>query len=485
MITTLQLNRLLTACYANLNAPTKPVIDNESDFISSLTLKLMKEAQSRPLPKDALLSTSSEAMSVFKDILLDASLQWQKKKEQNAQHVNLQAEITSYLNIENKSFNNYLSINDLIKKLMSSSSIKYSDVSNALREASMSREYFKKGLTPDSNENDVRQFDKFFSKLCIKLNTTLTNLQANAIVIDTGLLISLAKVSLALYSKQCHLEVTNNVGPVHIIHFYNRTHWSPDEIERPCSARSSEHLNTFDSDDEADEVISFDKTNHGLGSGVYGLGLLNESEIATAIDNLNANYRIFEIRNPLRLVDEQGSGEAVLGESARLTELSKYLQRACDGIKKQQYHLKCSRQDAVHAFLEKPENIDQLCVYASHLAKFNNLVRRHINAENIYMILTKSITSFYHAAKKGTSALVPMPINYVIKQLGFDGIVSSINDCFSRGLIAMEPVPDGIPLLLISIKPCVSNRASPTGVADVCDADEQREIPSLGFRPIR
>ena len=210
------------------------------------------------------------------------------------------------------------------------------------------------------------------------------------------------------------------------------------------------------------ETFSFDKTNHGLGSGVYGLAEMSAEEIADAVSKKRC-YKIFEIRNPLRLNDS-----GALQESDALTVLSKDLQRASDAIKSsyctrlRSLHLNLTgirikkesaelRRQAVINFFRAPSNEDMLHKQADMLLAFREIKRKALNHEDMYHILLTSIIEFFVGANRFEGSLTVMPINYVIKKLEFTGISSRCNDRYSRGLIAFDTLTDS-PLRQVGIK---------------------------------
>lgn len=266
--------------------------------------------------------------------------------------------------------------------------------------------------------------------------------------------------SLKVHSKKCTAELASLNGPVHMIHFYSSM---ATEERIKNQAHSSEHLDSFDSGDERDDGISFDKTNHGLGSGVYGLANISEEEIKKFVKIRRDCFKVFEIRNPLRLYDD-----SILNESGAFTELSKYLQYACDSIKsgysKEVRHLRSHglytgsikqsaqrRALAVRHFFEDEINSDELCTHAENLLKFKNIRKLHLSVHEMYDLLLSSTIEFFVKAHPLHGHLTPMPINYVLRHLGFTGVVSTYNDRFNRGLIAIE-TPTTSPLLQVGIK---------------------------------
>ena len=89
---------------------------------------------------------------------------------------------------------------------------------------------------------------------------------------------TLAKLSLKLHVEQFQKEINEGSGPVHIIHFYEER--KSDEKSHIGSPRRGEYLQSYDSDDEEDDRLSFDKTSHGIGLGVYGVvACLGDKEI--------------------------------------------------------------------------------------------------------------------------------------------------------------------------------------------------------------
>ncbi len=253
----------------------------------------------------------------------------------------------------------------------------------------------------------------------------------------------LMRIALTLHSEQYRIDDKNKEGPVHIIHFY------------PDFPRASEYLHAYNSDDEDDDAIEFDQTSHGLGAAVYGRGNLTEKEIEVQVNDLQY-YEIVTLEKPLHLDDDSEN------ESNELTALSKHLQLITDTAKTLQVQSrknKIERSEALQQALltvDTSENLSEntktfaeiLKKKAIQLQQFHALKNSSLTSETLYDLLLKSLTNFLEDSRKShkmgkgrylkTTDLVPMPINYVIEELGFDGIVSKFNDSFQRGLVAMD-----------------------------------------------
>lgn len=245
----------------------------------------------------------------------------------------------------------------------------------------------------------------------------------------------LIELSLTLHSERYISEVKNSAGAVHIIHFY------PKE----SSPRAAEYLEGYDSDDEKENHHSFNKTSHGLGSGVYGVGKLNPEQIMEKAEK-HSCYELIEISNPLRLANAK--------ESDYFSEISKGLQFIANKTKELQnisknQGLKLSREAALHLLIKHAKVDIKLIKYAEHLKEFKALDQLSIRKENIRDLLVNCLMQFLNDSKRKDShplTLVSMPINYLIALLGFDGVVSKMNDRFNRGLIAMD---HRLPLVLV------------------------------------
>lgn len=150
-----------------------------------------------------------------------------------------------------------------------------------------------------------------------------------------------------------------------------------------------------------------------------------------------SHFEIIEIVNPLRLHDTPS-----INRSEEYTELSKGLQRMADKIKALQFHnahtaSKITRNEAIQQqLLIEKEAFDELTMKLLDILSANK-TQEHFDFMSD--LLKNAIIQFFEAAKKSDNlGFVDMPINYVLKQLGYTGVISSNNDSFNRGLLAME-----------------------------------------------
>lgn len=279
-----------------------------------------------------------------------------------------------------------------------------------------------KNLFKDHNEEKLKDF--------IKSTLITISSQEEIRLLPTNNLSKLTKISLLLHSQQYAREIADENSSVHIIHFYENEKGKDNYLGKP---RAAEYLQPYDSDSEEDDMLSFDKTSHALGSGIYGVGKLTSDEIDKQISR-NSCYQIVEIKKPLRLFDQLKNSNGV-GEAELWTELSKYLQKICDEIKikqqKSRAKKKISREQALALVTEANKSL--LEEKAMILSQFKAI---SLPQEVIIELIIYSLQEFFIASKaKNSNFLVAMPINYLIGNLGFTGVVSDANDKFSRGLI--------------------------------------------------
>ncbi len=241
---------------------------------------------------------------------------------------------------------------------------------------------------------------------------------------------SLTACSLEIHSSVCKKSLESNEGSAQFIHFYESTKNTEGFSGKP---RAAEYLQGYDSEDEEFPKISFNKTSHGIGSGIYGLAGLSREVIDAQILR-SSQFRIVKIQKPLRLSEN---------ESEQYTSISKGLQEIGDLVKDKQSKTrkegaKLSRNDTL-TLIAKEKN-DFLMKYSTEINSFSAVKSKNFTDEKIYKILYSSMKNFLEAARSKNSKenIVPMPINYLVGNLGFTGVVSKINDSFSRGLIAMD-----------------------------------------------
>lgn len=449
---------LLSSCYVEY-IPSNERIEEPSHFLNGMVAEVLKIQKNQELPCYESLNASDDIRFLFGRMLISAN-QVYKKNELMYQEISLELKELQ-LQIHAQSDVDVDQLCLLIHGMKNTRGSQFGDFC-ALKElmSKIENEITSEAITLIKTTSDAL-VERRLKALKNKIATHL---------IDRPYVDELIGLSLSIHSKKCTLERDSAVGSLSIIHFYGRE----QTIAMP---HSGEHLNGFDSGDERDESISFDKTNHGLGSGVYGLAEMSAEEIADAVSKKRC-YKIFDIRNPLRLDD---SGE--IKESDALTVLSKELQRICDEIKSSYYtrlrslHLNLTgirtkkesaelRRQAVIEFFREPSNEDKLHEQADILLAFREIKRKLLSHEDMYHILLTSTTEFFVGANRFEGSLIVMPINYVIKKLEFNGISSRFNDRFNRGLIAFETLTDS-PLRHMGIKAA----SSPTFFRSSASAD--------------
>jgi hypothetical protein len=427
------LQTLLMVHYQALDDHMK--VENPQHFIDELSDHILETTAERPLPDCHTLSASPKV-----NILLQSLIQARKEI-----FLATLAHVTTDLQAEQDYFtttgrSNPNTLNNLRDILLSQPLILYQDRYSLREKIGITWQAFTKNLTATSETHLVALFRDALAELISYAYIRINSHEELHTKRPTKThFIQLAKASLQLHSKRCVEEMAQTHGPVHMIHFYESAA-SNHEPHRPCSSRAAEYLDTFDSDEEAeiDRAFSFDKTSHGLGSGVYGLGALTDEQIDEQLSR-ESNFKIFEIQFPLRLIDLHGRDESDL-----FTEVSKNLQRTCDCItllrhqskrEKAQYMPNASREDVVDIFFSLPEHLENLHEQARILCQFQNIMT---SLDEMKDILLNAVQEFFSHADAKKSFIVPMPINYVLKKLGFTGVVSARNDRFNRGLVAIE-----------------------------------------------
>jgi len=435
MITASELQTLLMACYESLE--NHLMADTHQRFIEQLSTAILQATTDRPLPSYDALKTSPEASEVFKTMIQESGKLLHSKKNELAQVKQ------SFDSERSKDTPVPEDINALITQLIGVKLHEFEDIFAMEDETKIRWDTFKKGFNQNNARAPYESIEHAFLWLYQRCEQNIDK-KIFVIINNSPKLRQLARISLAIHSEQCVKELNQSTGPVHIIHIHSS--YSPP--------RSAEYLHTYDSDDEPELADSFDKTNHGLGSGVYGLAALSSEELDARTFERNSKFKIVKIDKPLRLIDN-----ATTHESDNLTVVSKTLQRTCNHIRKIQTAEDKSRTAKTSAFFSEKENRMNVHDLAGTLCKFQNI---SLAQDKMYELLLETIQEFFTQAKRTQdNNIVAMPINYLIKKLGFTGIVSTINDAFNRGLIAIELETDIEGLVCIPVKPTGSVCQSP------------------------
>lgn len=528
MPTVLELADFINDCCKEMSAEEKSSVS--PSHCDELSVQILAEMQTRPIPSIELMNQSMEMKPLFIEIIREYIQFLKTKQEQKEQRDQLIVQLQESISCNEHDPEYYTKLNAVrakLKTMIDSRIFTRIEILNMTQKTnSINSLRFNKYLSNDICPDNVAQYQ---GKMGF-LNVAYTVLESS-VAQDKQWRMSedknknLAKASLRLYSARYIEEAQKDCGAVHIIHFYegkNKTFSTEDRTQPLCSPRSSEFLDCYDSDDnDRSRSITFDKTSHGLGSGVYGLGSLTEDQICEAIDERQDDFKIFKIENPLRLVSDTGgetdtpstfselsldiSESSIdvqeappsspglysfqplesyrkrsassfsdlstteiyscdrLSESDQLTQLSKYLQRVGDSVKNQRLSATkgSTRAADMGDFFSNPIHYQRLFTYAQILCDFDALKKRSLSVTDAYDLLLCSMKEWFSDAHPQTAQLVPMPINYVIKKLGYTGIISSRNDTFNRGLIDMEPVSDdGEMILKVTVKRAVRSSNS-------------------------
>jgi hypothetical protein len=259
------------------------------------------------------------------------------------------------------------------------------------------------------------------SEVILKLESSQETYNIPPDILTFGHKSKLTTETLLAYGEISTRELESQSKPAHFTHFH------PLDSE----PRSSEYLSTYDSGDEGTDA-SFVKTNHGIGSAVYGLSNMTKGgNIQHQIDQAS-HFQFVEVSNPLYMDTTQ---------SEAYTEVSKWMQRTADAIRNKQRELqsetpgtKVTRNEAFDAYLKMGGVQSEFEENSTKLASITNLGIDEGAAEKVLKV---SIADFMESARHTKSLLVEMPINFVIQRYDFTGVISENNDTFSRGLIAL------------------------------------------------
>lgn len=434
MITANELQILLMTCYESLGNPA--LVENPQLFMQKLSEGILQATIDRPLPSYDALNTSTEACDVFKVIIQESIAFFHTKKSELAL-------VKNHFDSERaKEVLDSIMFRALINQCINLQLHGIEDTFFLTNETNISWNTFKEGLSQDTLRTQRENIENIFLKLLQRYDQRIDT-KTFEIIKTSPIRQRLTSISLALHSKHCVKELNQSTGPVHIIHIHS--HYSPP--------RSAEYLSAYDSDDEPELVDSFDKTSHGLGSGIYGLAALSPEELQARIAR-NSKFKIIKISLPLRLIDNETAHE-----SDQLTIISKTLQRTCDQIRNLQIAEDKSRMAKINAFFSQTKNCANLDDLAKTLCTFQNI---NCDQNKISTLLLETIQEFFaHAKRTEYNNIVPMPINFMIKKLGFTGIVSTINDSFNRGLIAIELETNIEHLVCMPVKPASLDCQSP------------------------
>lgn len=452
MISYQELDTLLMACYETLDNHLR--VEHPQGMIQQLSEEILQKTATRPLPDYALLQASTEARKVFQAMIAQHHVMI-TTQEARLSALTKQIGLELYL-LKKTPQRNTGCIHALHQRFCDLKLVLFGD-SSALREQTgISFSEFNHDLKFKYSHDNIDIFTRAFAWLLSRCKYNLYEKKHHP---SRTLFSRLTKVSLELHSKQCVAELKQESGPAHMIHFYEHV-VSTNQGYLTGVPRAAEYLDTYDSDDEAELSSSFNKTSHGLGSGVYGLASLDNAQIEREL-NHQSHFKIIEIEYPLRLVDH-----ARTKESDQYTEISKGMQRLCDELKKQRHQFKhqksvfmpnASRADVVEAFFSMPEQQTRLHQWAKILCGFKNIT---VEQELMQELIFEALQEFFTDANSKQCDIVPMPINYLIKKLGFTGVVSMFNDRFNRGLIAIEQ-QDASDLCFVPVKTFTPDPTSP------------------------
>jgi hypothetical protein len=171
-------------------------------------------------------------------------------------------------------------------------------------------------------------------------------------------------------------------------------------------------------------------TNHGHGSGIYGVKDPSESQkLEAKKHNSNSVESKITMKNPLYLQNEH--------HGTLFREVSKGLQRAAQYAVSLVIEKSMKPEDAVRAVPELDVLVGKLNLV---LAKVSH---EEVGVDFVVSALAKFVTAYLQ--QKG--APVHQPINYVLVPLGFDGLYSDEgqDNAWGTGLVAFSPHDDKLP----------------------------------------
>jgi hypothetical protein len=203
-------------------------------------------------------------------------------------------------------------------------------------------------------------------------------------------------------------------GGVDITHFHTG----------PITA--SEYIKPHGSE-EISRNNDIDITNHGLGSGIYGLAEATDKLKSDALKEHGSTAYTIHMNKPLYLQDS--------AHGVQLTELSKSLQRVATRFRQER-----KSGDQISDWITTQPEMNSL------KSKLVNVVQRaggDIVADEAPEHVKAALGAFFNEYDSGT-AFVRQPINFLLGGFGYDGIYATdkTNNAYNRGNVAYT-VPPG------------------------------------------
>jgi hypothetical protein len=161
---------------------------------------------------------------------------------------------------------------------------------------------------------------------------------------------------------------------------------------------------------------NIDITSHGLGSGIYGVSNLCIEKYPPSSYKFSG---VFRIENPYKLTTTENCDDYI--------EISKTMMRSLDRVRIDQ---------------ELHETRDQDLDFNPLASRIAELIDDYDLPKLKY--IDEALSSFWHDYKNRVD-IVEMPINYVLKRNGYDGVCSTPGtycDRWCKGYVKFIPYPE-------------------------------------------
>ena len=257
----------------------------------------------------------------------------------------------------------------------------------------------------------------------------------------------IAHIVLQIYSTE-YTDAFAKTGPIHITHFFPITE----------GRRTAEHIIGYWENSalairsEPNMPGYFSYTSHGIGTGVYGLGEIADPGRILNDDEKESGYCRVRIERPLKLYDPlPGTNLEHTSDLDRYSQISLTLQEICNEIYLSVVkNPNINRIEGFHHVMEQESTKEKITYCLKQLKHLRMIQDDNYPDLQLMTALEASIAEFNENAvlvprTEGCSSpiysisgreLLPMPINYLTKQLGYDGVVGELQmNHFSKGLI--------------------------------------------------
>lgn len=436
-----------------INDSLKCLSDRE---VNKLVKEIIRKTSCRPLPP--AFKNDTRAINFFKNIINDIS----QKNNQSMMYLReITDKITNHLNGLLEKNPSELQVQDLEKEFKTFKSklfllkdaVKSNFNDNYSRMIDFVREHSQHLADSDDLKCQLSNLIRYISRELWNQLSCQSDVLPNSEDLEVERANELHSLSLCIFSEQYKNNFNNTSGPIDIIHFYESGPSSRSDNRIFAMPRASEYGCGYDSNDDNDKNLSLKiNTSHGIGSGVYGRGCLTAHEIYEQIVVRKSYYKIVTIENPLRLksdkiallkdasdVDDDCDVDEKVSESYIYSNISVKLQEIVDKAKKiqesRQGNLPLTRTQALEKVEMLSTDIQNIAHYLSQFSALRG------TSQPLQAIIKNALLNHLNDARNESdakNARIKMPINYVIESLGYDGVVSTDNDSFNRGLIAFK-----------------------------------------------